>query len=549
MNVTNFTSPTNTVPSKFTTLMRDAGMAMLHCDSKGRLISTEQSDWLIDLLSASPIVRLAITTNCTTWNTQDTLQIAEAFQGVWLVPVRKTNSRRNGGFVIGVIVTDELCTSEYLHALCQASSADTTVIRDMLLSLSPVASHDVKRIASMFQFAWNAQSTSDLNQSTMESIGQELADSYEEINLLYTITSNMNSVNNPKRFIELACNELLQTLPYEWIGVQLRIGDRLPRIGSELVFAGNAPEEVSENVCSITNDIGTSPIISNGDDFVSIRLGKATIIEPILSDGDVIGVLVAANKQGNDSEASSVDIKLLSATASQLAIFLENALLYEDLSATFLGTLEALTASIDAKDTYTSGHSLRVALLTAQLAEEAGLDAEQVDRFRIAGLVHDIGKIGVPEHVLTKKGGLTIGEFAEIQKHPEIGAKILKDIPQMEDILGGVLHHHEKFGGGGYPHGISGNDIPLVARMISLADTFDAMSSSRTYRNAMNRNSVLDEMKRAVGSQFDPELAELFFALDFSKWEQLMIEHHGGRPSLGSDPNCSRPIIDQRNAA
>jgi putative nucleotidyltransferase with HDIG domain len=549
MNVTNFTSPTNTVPSKFTTLMRDAGMAMLHCDSKGRLISTEQSDWLIDLLSASPIVRLAITTNCTTWNTQDTLQIAEAFQGVWLVPVRKTNSRRNGGFVIGVIVTDELCTSEYLHALCQASSADTTVIRDMLLSLSPVASHDVKRIASMFQFAWNAQSTSDLNQSTMESIGQELADSYEEINLLYTITSNMNSVNNPKRFIELACNELLQTLPYEWIGVQLRIGDRLPRIGSELVFAGNAPEEVSENVCSITNDIGTSPIISNGDDFVSIRLGKATIIEPILSDGDVIGVLVAANKQGNDSEASSVDIKLLSATAAQLAIFLENALLYEDLSATFLGTLEALTASIDAKDTYTSGHSLRVALLTAQLAEEAGLDAEQVDRFRIAGLVHDIGKIGVPEHVLTKKGGLTNGEFAEIQKHPEIGAKILKDIPQMEDILGGVLHHHEKFGGGGYPHGISGNDIPLVARMISLADTFDAMSSSRTYRNAMNRNSVLDEMKRAVGSQFDPELAELFFALDFSKWEQLMIEHHGGRPSLGSDPNCSRPIIDQRNAA
>ena len=251
MNVTNFTSPTNTVPSKFTTLMRDAGMVMLHCDSKGRLISSEQSDWLIDLLSASPLVRLAITTNCATWNTQDTLQIAEAFQGVWLVPVRKTNSRRDGGFVIGVIVTDALCTSEYLHALCQASGADTTVIKDMLLSLSPVASHDVKRIASMFQFAWNAQSASDLNQSTMESIGQELADSYEEINLLYTITSSMNSVKNPKRFIELACNELLQTLPYEWIGVQFRIGDRLPRIGSELVFAGNAPAEVSEDVCSL----------------------------------------------------------------------------------------------------------------------------------------------------------------------------------------------------------------------------------------------------------------------------------------------------------
>jgi putative nucleotidyltransferase with HDIG domain len=249
-----------------------------------------------------------------------------------------------------------------------------------------------------------------------------------------------------------------------------------------------------------------------------------------MSDGDVIGVLVAANKQGADSEASSVDIKLLSATASQLAIFLENALLYEDLNATFLGTLEALTTSIDAKDKYTSGHSQRVALLTSQLAESYGLDADQVDRFRIAGLVHDIGKIGVPEHVLTKKGELTNDEYVEIQKHPEIGAKILKDIPQMEDILGGVLHHHEKYSGNGYPHGIAGEEIPLVARMITLADTFDAMSSSRTYRKAMNRNAVIDEMKRVVGAQFDPELAEHFFALDFSKWEKLMIEHQAWSP-------------------
>ncbi|MDG1136763.1 MAG: HD domain-containing phosphohydrolase, partial [Phycisphaerales bacterium] len=141
-----------------------------------------------------------------------------------------------------------------------------------------------------------------------------------------------------------------------------------------------------------------------------------------------------------------------------------------------------------------------------------------------------IGKIGVSEHVLTKQGGLTNAEFDEIQKHPEIGAKILKDIPQMEDILGGVLHHHEKFAGGGYPHGIAGDAIPLVARMITLADTFDAMSSSRTYRNAMNRNAVLDEMKRVVGTQFDPELAEHFFNLDFSKWEQLMVEHQAWSP-------------------
>ena len=190
-----------------------------------------------------------------------------------------------------------------------------------------------------------------------------------------------------------------------------------------------------------------------------------------------------------------------------------------------------------------------MALLTAQLAEKAGLDADQIERCRIAGLVHDIGKIGVPERVLTKKGGLTNKEFVAIQKHPEIGAKILKDIPQMEDILGGVLHHHEQYAGGGYPHGIAGDKIPLVARMISLADTFDAMSSSRTYRNAMNRDSVLAEMKRSVGSQFDPELSELFFALDFSLWEQLMITHQADCSSLGSDPSEDSPITSRRNAA
>ena len=220
----------------------------------------------------------------------------------------------------------------------------------------------------------------------------------------------------------------------------------------------------------------------------------------------------------------------MSATAAQLAIFLENALLYEDLNATFLGTLEALTASIDAKDRYTCGHSMRVALLTSQLASAAGLDEDQADRFRISGLVHDIGKIGVPEYVLLKKGDLSDDEFQAMRKHPEIGARILRDIPQMEDVIGGVLHHHERFDGGGYPHSVAGHDIPLVARMIALADTFDAMSSSRTYRDAMTRKIVLEEMKRSVGTQFDPALSALFFDLDFSEWEQLMIDHQERAP-------------------
>ena len=514
--------------------LRDMGIVIMQCDDKGNIKTKSNTDWLVDLLAASPLLQRSISTNCETWNAQDVPVVCEAFSGVWLAPVRQSSSRRNNGFSIGVIITEAFCDGEYFHALCQASNADATVIRELIQSLSPVATHDIQRVSLLFQIAWNSQMQSDVQQSTIESFGQELADSYEEISLLYTMTSSMNSVNHPERFIELACNELLQTLPYEWVGVKLNIGNRLPKPGNTMVIAGNESQNTAElsNLISLLFDdvLPGTTIISNGDDDISNQFGPATIIEPILNDGTVIGVLIAASKQGDDCSASSVDIKLLSATATQLGIFLENALLYEDLNATFLGTLEALTTSIDAKDKYTCGHSQRVALLTAQLADAAGLDADQVDRFRIAGLVHDIGKIGVPEHVLTKEGDLTEEEFHAIQKHPEIGARILRDIPQMEDILGGVLHHHEKHDGGGYPHGLAGNDIPLVARMISLADAFDAMSSSRTYRNAMTRQSVLDEMKRVSGMQFDPELADIFFHLDFTNWEQMMIDHQDRVP-------------------
>jgi HD-GYP domain-containing protein (c-di-GMP phosphodiesterase class II) len=246
-------------------------------------------------------------------------------------------------------------------------------------------------------------------------------------------------------------------------------------------------------------------------------------------------VLVAGEKHGDDTEVSSGDMKLLGATSSYMAIFLENATLYDDLNSMFLGTLEALTSAIDAKDRYTCGHSERVAHLTRQLAESAGLDQRTCARFRIAGLVHDVGKIGVPERVLTKPGRLNEEEFARIREHPEIGYRILKDIPQLTDILPGVLYHHERWDGRGYPQGLAGADIPLIARMIALADSFDAMSSSRTYRPAMSRPAVLQEIRECSGTQFDPSFVDAFLNLDFSQYDRMFAEHQDPRrPEQGA---------------
>jgi HD-GYP domain-containing protein (c-di-GMP phosphodiesterase class II) len=139
-----------------------------------------------------------------------------------------------------------------------------------------------------------------------------------------------------------------------------------------------------------------------------------------------------------------------------------------------------------------------------------------------------VGKIGVPEAVLTKAGRLTDAEFEHIKRHPEMGHIILRDIPQLADVLPGVLHHHERWDGAGYPHRLTGEHIPLLARVIALADTFDAMSSNRSYRPAMPRERVLAEVARCAGTQFDPALSPLFLRIDLAEYDRMVARHAEG---------------------
>ena len=218
-------------------------------------------------------------------------------------------------------------------------------------------------------------------------------------------------------------------------------------------------------------------------------------------------------------------MQLLEAAAAFSGAFLENAGLYQNQQEMFLGSLKALTAAIDAKDRYTCGHSERVALMARELALASGMPSAQADRVHIAGLLHDVGKIGVPEAVLCKAGRLTDAEFALIRLHPEIGHRILKDIPMLGDILPGVLNHHERWDGKGYPQGLSGLGIPHVARLLAIADTFDAMSSTRSYRPAMSRERVMAEIRKEAGRQFDPELAACFAGLDLTHYDRMVARH------------------------
>ena len=177
---------------------------------------------------------------------------------------------------------------------------------------------------------------------------------------------------------------------------------------------------------------------------------------------------------------------------------------------TSLGAIQALAEALEAKDAYTNGHTRRVTEVTAALAREKGLSEEEVAKIRLAGLLHDIGKIGVPEEILQKPSRLTADEFEQISQHSVIGERILRPLIRDREILAMVRHHHERFAGGGYPEGISGEEIPLGSRLMAVADAYDAMTSNRPYRKALSPEEARRQLLQNRGIQFDPEAVDLF---------------------------------------
>lgn len=182
----------------------------------------------------------------------------------------------------------------------------------------------------------------------------------------------------------------------------------------------------------------------------------------------------------------------------------------EQLEKAYLESIETLRYTVDAKDPYTKGHSDRVAEFSVLIGKQLGLPEEQLKTLRIGGLFHDIGKIGIPDHILLKNTRLTPDEYSEIKHHPSIGTHILSNATIFLDIIPIVKHHHERFDGRGYPENLKGEDIPFLARITTVADAFDAMSSKRTYRDSLDIQIIIEEIENNIGTQFDPVAANAF---------------------------------------
>lgn len=245
---------------------------------------------------------------------------------------------------------------------------------------------------------------------------------------------------------------------------------------------------------------------------------------PLTVGSRVTGVLTLAGRPGGQHFTEEETV-FLTTLGTALGLALENARLYSSLRKYYLNVVQTLAAALEARDAYTRGHSLRVAKLARLCARLLGLGAGEQEQVYMAGLLHDIGKIGVRENILLKPGPLTSEERKEMQGHPEVGARILELAGFSGGVTAAVRHHHEDYGGGGYPDGLSGEEIPLLTRIIRVADAYDAMTSTRPYRKALTPDQAFNELKRCAGSQFDPRVVEAFLRIPGD--EMINIDREG----------------------
>ena len=432
--------------------------------------------------------------------------------------------------VNAVIVIDPgdltVTNNRSVKKLCSQYNIDAELLET---TINKVA-NDVDYLAEILssfdtELRYSIQATQQL-----EMVSTELAQTYEELILLYNLSTNMKVTQSDANYLQMACDQLTQLISVEGIAIFLeKTIDRQKKLtliaGAGVVtidqiiadvLQNHLAEELRKGKDALLDSSVDSPFKYNWPERI-----RNIIAVPLYGNDKMIGLMVATNAL-NKPDFDSTDVKLFNSVANQCAIFIENGRLFKDLKELFIGSLKALTNSIDAKDKYTRGHSERVAFISRWIAEQLAqqrqpMTEEQIHHIYLAGLLHDIGKIGVSENVLQKKGKLTVDELSRIKAHPRIGAAILSEIKQMHEIVPGVLCHHERIDGNGYPEGLVGDQIPLIGKIISLADAFDAMTSRRVYRDAMSITRAMAEIEKTIGTQFDEEVARVFLESDVRK--------------------------------
>ena len=281
----------------------------------------------------------------------------------------------------------------------------------------------------------------------------------------------------------------------------------------------------------VKND--NAPLVENDGDKLPDGAGLVNLSAlPVAAKGKDSGVLLLANKRSGPFNEK--DTRLLLSIGQHAGIALENVRLHHELNEAYASTIAVLADAIEAKDAYTRGHCESVMRLAVEVGRRLDMKGEKLDEVRYSALLHDIGKIGVPDGILLKPGKLMDEEFSIIQKHPAIGRDLVARVPALLRLTDAILHHHEKWDGSGYPEGLAGEGIPLVARIVGAVDAFDAMTTPRPYRDAVSHQEAVAEMQRCSGTQFDPDVVNLIEQILHQGMEIHPEPHETERSVIGN---------------
>jgi HD-GYP domain-containing protein (c-di-GMP phosphodiesterase class II) len=428
--------------------------------------------------------------------------------------------RRLLGAAIACFPTREMCEEEQMARMCDRLKVDRQVVAGAASREFRHHADEADDLLRVVEWLLADEQSSQVAQNELRNLSTNLASTYEELSLLYRVSRSMKVSQGTDEFVQNVCDELLDVMNISAAAAvvygygssttdQVAVAGDLGMDGSDIKYlltSRIAPSFGRELHATVDNQFAadeTGPACEAVSNVIAI---------PLVVEGKLIGALMGLNRVEGDFD--SVDLKLISSIAQQAEVFLANSRLYADMQDLLMGVLHALTATIDAKDRYTCGHSQRVALISKRLAEESGFSAGRIRQLYLAGLLHDIGKIGVSEAILCKEGKLTDEEYEEMQTHPVLGARILDGIRQLDDVVVGILYHHERPDGRGYPHGLRGDDVPFEGQIVGLADCFDAMTSDRTYRKALPLDVAIEEIRKNTGTQFNAKLVEKLLSLD-----------------------------------
>ncbi len=436
-------------------------------------------------------------------------------------------SAPDGGTLVavGTFVGRRVALREDLVAAADVLGWDAQTAKLWASRQTPCPAEMLHRVAQLVQGQVDAKARIGELERETASLSGNLASTYEEISLLYRLTQNLRLSESDEDLGQVALEWLSEVLPAEGLAMYLTalrepdddlIGHNV-RAQPVLLAHGHCPLDVEQfaELLEVLEPTATGqPLVVNR--APSSRAGWSLpevrqIVLVSLSEGENLFGWLAALNHTDDGEFGTVEANLLSSVAAILGIHGGNIDLYRQQAELLTGVVRALTSAIDAKDPYTCGHSDRVARVAVRLAEELGIAGEQLNTIYLAGLLHDIGKIGVDDEVLRKPGKLTDSEYEHIKKHPEIGHKILRDLGKLDDVLPVVLHHHEAWDGRGYPNRLGTDAIPLAARIVAVADSFDAMGSDRPYRQGIPGEKIDGIFRAGAAQQWDPEVIDAFF--------------------------------------